>query len=195
MALSLVNQKNVSSLDEKSIPAEKAKLFYKPVLLKLIESHDWSFCTKVSIRTGEEAHFDEEIDIPRWDNGYLYRYSLPENAIKFGRDVMKVTLFGSAPSIERPRNQYSKPPYLYEFGSLFSDEPELFLSIIYFHDELSYYSSSFSWALTYALAAALTKVLIDSASYSQLMEAKSKECLLDAISEDQGRQSIKFATH
>jgi hypothetical protein len=201
MALSFINEENIADIDEDSIPAKKALLYYPEVLRRLIERYEWSFCSLPMEQKGEEVQRSNDKNIILYPNGYRYRYRLINGAVKFGSVIRTADgeiLNSRRPYISPIRVNSSlnmRPPYITQGTDIYADVSPLMLKFIMLEEDTSYYSSNFTWALAYGLAEALTKVLIDSASYQQAMTAQAERYTLDAIAEDQRKFPTEFMNY
>jgi len=128
IALSRIGESPIQSLDEGTVPANMAKVFYDPARRSTLRDYNWNF----SLRTARLAKLDET------PGDFLFAFSLPVDCLR------AVAILGGA-----------SPHHLVRGRKLLSNEEAVTLEYIADVTDTSEFDDKFVEALTYKLASEL----------------------------------------
>ena len=164
IALSRLGESPIQSLDEGTVPANMAKVFYDPARRATLRDYTWNF----SLRTARLAKLDET------PGDFLFAFSLPV-------DCLRAVAVQGVPSSR----------HLVRGRKLFSDEEAVSLEYVSDITDTSEFDDKFIEALTYKLASELAMPVKGSvelmANYSNIYSTKvNQAAALSAGEEDEG---------
>lgn len=201
LALNKIKQSTIESLDEDSLQAERCRLLYNHVRRYLLYQYNWTFAIEqasLSIaKYKKNATNPELVDESLFE--YNYKYSLPNNFLRL------INVYYLSDSYPMTAITEAKPPYVIEGKYLLCDYPKTsdpsqikqdqLIKIKYIKDitNVSRWTPGFTQVVVYALAAELTQVFNDSASYEQQIDSKLDYLLKIAKTQDAQQTQMQQA--
>lgn len=189
IALSYLNQPEISSFEEKSTAASLMKLHWPLSVRYLLGRYDWSFA--LNRAAGQRVSSEETEEENALYPGYPYCFSFPAGLVRLTRlydkngnplistsDMVR-RIIGSAPA--------TKQKYKICGNKIRTPEPEIIIEFVEYTENINVFPSSFMVCLTYDLAMRGAKTLVNSAGYEQQMRQNLLSELQVAMNRDSGQ--------
>lgn len=178
LALTLIKQQSISSLDAESVQAVLAKINYEHAKTYLLAGYEWNF----AIANAELNKLADNGDLEKGDPGYNDNLELVGFKRQFAYPDRFLRLICLTDNKNFPIQQTlgGIPQYALEGLSVYTNVPKCRMKYIQDVDDVNLFSPQFIECLAIDLAIRLSKILTDSTAYRQLLEADFEKAIARA---------------
>lgn len=195
IALSYLNQPEITSLEERSTAAKLMKLHWPLSIRSLLAEANWSFA--LNRTAGQRLGNEETEDVLSAYPEYPYCFAFPARLVRlsglYGTDGRPLNAkienvirrIGSSP--------ITIPDYKLIGNKIRTTYAELIIEYVQYTENVNVFPPNFMVCLTYDLAMRGAKTLVNSVSYTQQMQQQLQYEMTMAVNKDAGQQIGEYA--